>query len=316
MKKKVLIVNGTIFNYKKIEYNSYIIEKISLFRRIPFILKPIRLFHLKYNFPFKYIWEIDNLNMVFKGYDIIILHDSSQISDLNRFIKYIENGSNINSKLIFYFWNSVNSFSKLKFSERWDVTTFDYLDSVKFNIRYIGGFYYFENQISNNIIYKKNDVFFVGIDKGRFNILFELEGELKRIGLSPLFIYVSRIKSIYSKLFTKPIPYNEIIKYIIYSKSILDFSKNGQFGLTLRVYESIFYNKKLITNNQSIIKYDFYNENNILIIKGKEEIFRIQEFLNLPFKPYDDDIIERYTLNAFIMRIDNKNECNFLDLNP
>jgi hypothetical protein len=39
--------------------------------------------------------------------------------------------------------------------------------------------------------------------------------------------------------------------------------------LIFRVFEALGYKKKLITNNQDITSYDFYNENNIFVITNE-----------------------------------------------
>lgn len=304
MKKKVLIVNSGIFKTNFIEFTNYDVRRISLFKNIRSYLKPLRIFHLKLNLPFQSIWEIENISIMFHGYDIIILHDSSSYSQLNRFIRLIDKHSDYTTKLIFYFWNTINDFSSLKFSDKWDITCFDYKDSIKFNLRYIGGFYCPFVLNNNKIVF---DIFFIGINKGRFSKLFLLEEKIEEIGLVPCFIYVSKLRHLFSKRYSNPILYNEVVDYISKSKVILDFSKDGQFGLTLRVYESIYYNKKLITDNQSIDQYDFYNESNILIIKDYNDVNKIIYFLSIPFIPYSPSIFERYSLNSLISRIDNSN---------
>ena len=54
----------------------------------------------------------------------------------------------------------------------------------------------------------------------------------------------------------------------------------GQGGLTIRTLEALFYNKKLITNNESITEYDFYNADNIFIYKEQDcNIDALKSFL-------------------------------------
>ena len=57
----------------------------------------------------------------------------------------------------------------------------------------------------------------------------------------------------------------------IYSNSrcVLDSAQEGQMGLTIRVLEALGAKKKLITTNEDIVNYDFYNEENIYVYDGK-----------------------------------------------
>ena len=43
------------------------------------------------------------------------------------------------------------------------------------------------------------------------------------------------------------------------SDVLLDITDGGQTALTLRPYEAIVYNKRLLTNNQSILDFEFYD---------------------------------------------------------
>ena len=47
------------------------------------------------------------------------------------------------------------------------------------------------------------------------------------------------------------------------SRSIIEIEDIDQNGLTLRSLESIFFGKKLITDNRDIVNYDFYKKENI-----------------------------------------------------
>ena len=98
----------------------------------------------------------------------------------------------------------------------------------------------------------------------------------------------------------------DVVKFIHGTKCILDITKTKQIGLTLRTYEAIYYNKKLITFNKTIKKYDFYNSNNILIISDNIQINKIMAFLSAPLIPYNEELLERYSFDAWIKRIDNE----------
>lgn len=56
------------------------------------------------------------------------------------------------------------------------------------------------------------------------------------------------------------IEYPQLLKEIQKSSCILDFTQTRQSGFTLRPYEAVVYNKKLLTNNKRIFEFQFYDE--------------------------------------------------------
>ena len=78
----------------------------------------------------------------------------------------------------------------------------------------------------------------------------------------------------------------------------------GQSGVTLRSIEAILFNKKLITTNKSIKKYDFYNPNQIFILEN-ENYSDIIKFLHTKFTPAPLDILYQYSSDAMLTTIKN-----------
>ncbi|CXF57553.1 CpsH [Streptococcus pneumoniae] len=66
--------------------------------------------------------------------------------------------------------------------------------------------------------------------------------------------------------------------------------------------ESIFYKKKLITNNKKIINYDFYHPNNILVWEEGKDI-KLDEFIQKPYVQLEKDIIDRYSFSNWLSKI-------------
>lgn len=63
--------------------------------------------------------------------------------------------------------------------------------------------------------------------------------------------------------------------------------------------EALFYNKKLITNNTDIRRYDFYNPKNIFIF-GEDSLEGIKEFVESPITEVPEQIRQRYDINTWI----------------
>ena len=88
--------------------------------------------------------------------------------------------------------------------------------------------------------------------------------------------------------------YPQVLQLINRSSAILDITKNNQSGLTLRPLEALFFNKKLVTNNEDIIYHKIYklNSANIYIL-GKEKK-SLKEFIELPLNKSNTAQLKKY----------------------
>ena len=98
-------------------------------------------------------------------------------------------------------------------------------------------------------------------------------------------------------------PFSKSYKYYLDSKIILDIAHPHQKGLSFRPYEALGLNKKLITTNQEIVNCDFYNPNNILLIKDLND-FRIpNSFLTSEYEKPAEWIKEKYFIKNWVKTI-------------
>jgi hypothetical protein len=88
------------------------------------------------------------------------------------------------------------------------------------------------------------------------------------------------------------------------SMSILDVNHPQQIGLTMRTFETLGAQRKLITTNQDIKNYDFYNENNILVVDRKKPVIG-EEFFLKPFEPYSSEMLFKYSIHGWISSLFN-----------
>lgn len=87
------------------------------------------------------------------------------------------------------------------------------------------------------------------------------------------------------------------------SKAILDITQQGQNGFSMRVMESIFLNKKLVSTNMALLSANFYDPNNILVIdlqNPDEEALTV--FLRSEFHPYSQETRHYYSVGSWINR--------------
>lgn len=80
---------------------------------------------------------------------------------------------------------------------------------------------------------------------------------------------------------------------------LIDLVRNNQTGLSFRFFEAMALHKKVITNNQTIKQYDFYNENNILVIDN-ENIIIPDTFLNSKYQHLPEGLYKKYTVEHWI----------------
>ena len=66
--------------------------------------------------------------------------------------------------------------------------------------------------------------------------------------------------------------------------------------------EALGMNKKMITNNRSVMEYDFYNPNNILVIDFDNLVIP-KEFFQTPYQPLDAAIKQKYHLRSFVKTV-------------
>ncbi len=101
--------------------------------------------------------------------------------------------------------------------------------------------------------------------------------------------------------------YKENLKQISNCKIILDLNNPIHNGLSFRAFEALGYNKKLITTNQIIKDYDFYNENNIHLYKNKNDIL---EFLKTPLTTINNKIKHKYSFTNWLHYVLEQENCN------
>ena len=229
----------------------------------------------------------------------------------NNILKYISKKNAVAYKYVYY-TNAVRN-SRIKpnnIPKDWRVYTFDISDSKEFDIEYSPE-YYTEHQ--ENIKYDlKYDVCYVGADKTnvRLKNLLDIKEVLRKNKVQNFF-HIFRVLKKYNKyelqettnMFLK---YEDIQRIILESKCILELQMEGQSGCTLRTLESMFLNRKLITNNKDIVNYDFYNPNNIFVIENaddfKDRFNDILKFMRSPYQKLPDMVKNNYKFCKWLER--------------
>jgi len=232
-------------------------------------------------------------------YALIIRSDIYPIS----IIKLIKEKS---KKIVGYQWDGLDRFpgiyNHIPFYDKFFV--FDEKDKNYPNVSLTNNFYFDFNKSETSEI--KQDFFFFGsFIKSRMTKIESLLNVLDNIQMTYKVVLVSKenLELDNKKIIIK----NQFISYEDYlielkaSSICLDFLNEKHSGLSLRVFEALHFNKKLITNNLTIKNYDFYNSNNIFIWNENDE--DLKKFLNKKYQIIDQSIKKKYSFGSWIENI-------------
>lgn len=196
----------------------------------------------------------------------------------------------------YWIWNPVTDKNRAFYSHGFEVmkslgfelSTFDEADAKQYGMQLYNQFFRKENSIIKPIE-DKYDFYFVGFAKNREEDIHKLKQQLKDFRL--LF------KIVHS--YAEAITYDESVNNILQSRCVVEYVQHNQTGMTLRPLEAMFYRKKLITNNQNTVNYEFYCPENIFII-GKDSMDDLYEFIKSPYRDVDSKIVDKYNVSAWL----------------
>ncbi|WP_180745941.1 hypothetical protein [Pectobacterium versatile] len=246
------------------------------------------------------------LNKKFKKDDIIFFNES-------RYHKYIDIIKIIDCKKVLLLKNIISYNKKFNIDEAKhtfnEIYSFDEGDCLKYNLELLNQMFPLTIEqakkfLESNYIEEVYDVYYLGKEKKRREEINETYDTLKKSGLNLNFLIFTENKKgneRYGQI-QKPISYIDNLINVINAKAILEINIEGQSGLTLRALEAIFFNKKLITNNISIMNYDFYSPNRVFIL-GVNSFNHINEFLEKKVEKIDQNILMNYSPDFILKKI-------------
>lgn len=185
--------------------------------------------------------------------------------------------------------------------------SFDKDDCKNYNFKFITNFIY---STKKDIItdYRLKAFTIQSKSNDRIRTLSKIADELDSLNINSyeFHVYGKTKKGVNNNIifFNARIPLNTFKNKMENSEILLDLVRDGQNGLSFRIFEAMALQKKLITTNKNIIDYDFYNPNNILVIDKKRPTISA-EFLNSKYQPIPENIYNKYTLDQWIKTIFN-----------
>ncbi len=121
------------------------------------------------------------------------------------------------------------------------------------------------------------DLYFLGRDKGRMHTLIAIAQEAKRRGLKCQFIMLQvpdaeKVACDGMTYVDDPLPYKENLRNGMRSKCIIEMLQKKAASPTFRTWEAISLNKKLLTDNASIMDTEWYDERYISVFHDETDI--------------------------------------------
>jgi hypothetical protein len=222
-----------------------------------------------------------------------------------------------NARFILYLWDSLNNTDTRKVFPYFDnVFSFDPED-VNSNpgLTYRSTFYLDAYKESSDRSECSIDVSFIGTaHTDRYPFIRKIDRVFQSYDLNTFYYlympgklayYWNKIRNpAFKDLKPKDFKYKmlsleETVDYMSDSRATLDIHHPLQNGLTMRTIEVLGVRRKLITTNKSVTSYDFYNEDNILVVDRMNPQIDL-EFIIAPYQDIDKTIYKKYSIQSWV----------------
>lgn len=225
-----------------------------------------------------------------------------------QFVKYIAGKSNYS---VGYQWDGFNRYPEVsRYIDLFDkFFAFDPVDiNPKKKVFPASNFYFdYDEAFINKIIEKQKSIYFLGgFQKDRINTLLSILKLVNKLNYES-FIYLftrnSKVIQEYKEsninFIAEQISYTDNLIKISQASVLIDFSTKIHNGLSFRCFEAIGLQKKLIIDNPTIKKYDFYNPNNIFVW-GSDKVEDLEAFLLTDYEPLPEGICKKYSFTNWL----------------
>lgn len=187
-----------------------------------------------------------------------------------------------------------------------EIFSFDKNDSDKHHFKLITNYNYLQE--AKTVEKPKYDLVYLASFDNRIHLLSKIIKKLQYLKLTCQVVIVGKktwkknlnLQINSSIIYTrKRIKHQEIPGYYRQGKVLLDLIRENQTGLSFRIFEAMALKKKIITNNQTVKEYDFYNPENIMIIK--DDLSNLEKsFFETEYQELAPEIYRKYTLQSWV----------------
>lgn len=252
--------------------------------------------------PFHFLWSrmiLDDANISRDKKVYFIFLDGFRLAYSRNYLKHLRKKYR-DCRLIFYFRDPVDD-TKSELMERWHYIkdyydagiTFNRSDAEKLDLLFTD---YWPCLLPEKKFEPENqtDVFFVAQAKDRLSKILSVYEKLKDAGLRCDF-WVSGVPEneqkyaddihYVSRCTTNFLTYNEVLQHVMNTKCVLEILPFRQNYSSLRVNESLWYRKKLLTTNLEAPSEWFYHPEIVQVFSNAEDIDT--EFISRPLSSED-----------------------------
>lgn len=290
-KYEVVVLTNSSFKYKNIKdrlVNFYkkIVKKDKSYKR-----QLIRVYEENQN-----LFFLEQQKTIF-DYTLVIRPDKFSL-------KVLEAVKIKSKKMIAYQWDGMSRFPEvtetIDFFDEFYVFDKNDIESNSKKLSYTTNFYFdcYNNLFKNEIKY---DVYFIGSYDSRTQDLLLICSELESMGLKiNVLLATSPKKHLKEYKFItylkKSLTYYDNLEILSQSKIIIDLAhKDLHTGLSFRAFESVGYDKKMITTNKTIKSMDFYNPQNIFVFD--DDRTDLIEFVKSEYISIPETIKNKYSFS-------------------
>lgn len=251
--------------------------------------------------PFKKLWYKKIIKKVFGNEDLCFVFSPSWYYP--NYIKYLKKKYK-NAKFIMYFSDTIESKLKSiytlnieKVKNEFDIVlSYNLSDVKKYNLKYTSIYYSRISSKKEKILsskYPKVDIIFIGAERNRLEIIEKLYKKFKELNLECYFYVVTKnkvkLKEKNGIIFSNKImDYEEYLGRMLSANYILEVIDPNTIGCTLRFWDAIMYNKKLISNYKYLKESKFYSKEKMLYYNDIKDIdnnfFKDKSSINYNYK--------------------------------
>lgn len=235
--------------------------------------------------PFKTVWYLNDIIKMIDDDTVLLLQIDSMIHMGIRLLEYIRAKRPL-VKLVLILVDSVHAHSwtmkyakKYIFNFNWDlILSYDNHDCKEYGFTYLGLSYYskIDDIAASN---KKSDIYYIGSVKNedsRKKVLERINSGCQMNHINTNFTLIGYKKSELDESNIKTcennISYRQVLSELMSSNCILEIVQPGQMKQTVRYFEAVCYNKKLLTNNRYIIQLPYYDPRYMQVFDDEDKI--------------------------------------------
>lgn len=212
---------------------------------------------------------------------LFIFYDRNILAYDGSYIKYLKN--RFPTSRCIYLFTTLAKYSGAQNNNYLDkvkniydlVVTFDRVDAKLNSFNFYPGMYSMPNIDELDAILT-SDILYVGNSKNRLNLLHDIYNRLTELGFNCDFIIngVNKKDKLRNStiIYNKKISYFEVLNKVNTTRCILEIVQDSQKSYTLRTNEAVVFNKKLLTNNETIKDEPFFKFDCISIFSSSDDI--------------------------------------------